>query len=277
MPRYSTPTTSLPSSQATYGRVVSASHGKPQITSNVYEGGRATTNPPSVSESEYNCLVPHCGFGTTTQGSLTRHYRERHYMEPPATQYTASTPRRFSPKKTHDAQQRQKSAVASTSRLSDSYNARFRNESPHLSGAVSPVSSIFASGSAQVSPPATGQHYPATAYYSASSSASPAASPPPVNIAAFTNSMRARLNAAIANQQANQAAEASRQLAALQNSSICAGYVGWRDDVDVANDVLDVATGHRRIYPGEELTEMMEFLPPTEDIGMADKNQLFAW
>ncbi|KAJ6493985.1 hypothetical protein C8R47DRAFT_1117950 [Mycena vitilis] len=64
---------------------------------------------------QFRCFEDNCGFSTTTQGALTRHYRERHHIEPPGIVVRKPVPRRHTPKATYGDQRRP--SVASTSYL----------------------------------------------------------------------------------------------------------------------------------------------------------------
>ncbi|KAJ7318232.1 hypothetical protein DFH08DRAFT_1037223 [Mycena albidolilacea] len=175
---------------------------------------------------QFQCLEDHCGFSTTTQGALTRHYRERHRMEPPS---VGRKPAR--------RRAQQQMPVASTSRLSEqpiSTTSRFYSES--LSEATG--------------------YYPATAYYTSSPRV---ASATPDSVTTYLRSLRTALTAAAAPGISLLCPSAGSPTAQYERrmslSPDCSGswsdtaeWVSWRDECDVTPDVvIAIATGEQAL------------------------------
>ncbi|KAJ7244425.1 hypothetical protein B0H12DRAFT_1236158 [Mycena haematopus] len=99
---------------------------------------------------QFQCLEDRCGFSTTTQGALTRHYRERHKLEPP------STGRKLGPVRHRAPRSQPQSRVASASRISEPSDG-----ASSVAGSSSPASSMTPTPSAH----GVSKYYPGTVYY----------------------------------------------------------------------------------------------------------------
>ncbi|KAJ6461038.1 hypothetical protein C8R45DRAFT_1220935 [Mycena sanguinolenta] len=223
---------------------------------------------------QFQCLEDHCGFSTTTQGALTRHYRERHHIEPP------SSGRKLAPVRRRALREEQP-PVASTSRISE----------------PSPA-------------PEVTKYYPATAYYPESS---PRASPvSDTGVSPHLSSLRMRSTAAAATSLPQVASTESLRSEQCENPASYFAlqrswptfdstdslpdeqWVSWRDECDIAPDsIVAIATGEQTLCEIEnslcvtcvtdedngkivgELTAT-ECLPWYGDFGLAEKRLLWA-
>ncbi|KAF7368874.1 hypothetical protein MVEN_00213200 [Mycena venus] len=220
---------------------------------------------------QFQCLEDRCPFSTTTQGALTRHYRERHHIEPPTTGRKPAPTRRRPPQKTYDVQNQ--STVASTSRVPERLAS---------SSATSVLSTALA--------PEVVKHYPSAAYYPTSSPRAHAASPPSNNVPVYLNSLHAKLpqpcppTGPHSAQCVRPPTYTSPRLSpmAIQSDYGSAGdppleWVSWRDECDdIASDVIAIATGERPLCERSMLTPRTEYLPVPADIGMTDRRFLWA-
>ncbi|KAJ7916126.1 hypothetical protein B0H13DRAFT_2450625 [Mycena leptocephala] len=214
----------------------------------------------------FQCLEDLCGFSTTSQGALTRHYRERHHIEPPTTVRTA---RRRPPRKKYDLQQH--GPVASTSRLSEphvSSISRFNSQEPpsFVSGVTSSALSASSTRSTALAPEIN-KYYPSTVYYPTSPNSSTSSTPPPSeNISAYLTGHTQRT--------AGTAPLCPLHLCPPKGphsdrDSGTAKWVSWRDECDVAPDVIAVATGERTLCERSMLISMTEYLPVPPDVAIA--------
>ncbi|KAJ7020169.1 hypothetical protein C8F04DRAFT_1145295 [Mycena alexandri] len=219
---------------------------------------------------QFQCLQTHCGFSTTSQGALTRHYRERHGMEPPISVRKPPVRRRI-PKRTNE----HPTPVASTSLLPDL--PRFSVLA--FNGPAAP-SSLSASALPGVSPALSSEinkYYPAAAYNTLPASTS---------VASPWNSTRTGLTSAAAlgpatgphscqSVRITPESVRPRQLPNYLYPPQSDTWVSWRDEYDVAPDVIAVATGEIALCE-RTMHSLTEYLPVPMDVGMADKRFLWA-
>ncbi|KAJ7171059.1 hypothetical protein C8R46DRAFT_1087572 [Mycena filopes] len=189
---------------------------------------------------QLQCLEPNCGFSTTSQGALTRHYRERHGMEPPVSlRKVAPPPRR---------------------RLKLKRNGEQASSAPS-----------FASSSAMVLD--RNKYYPAAYYTSSSSGASTsvASSPMRTELAATSRSLQAVSGGPPQSPRPRQAPMPSEV-----PSTGTEQWMSWRDDdVYLAPDALALASGELE-WCEDTMGSRTEFLPVHVDVGMVDKRSLWA-
>ncbi|KAJ7729752.1 hypothetical protein B0H16DRAFT_1586229 [Mycena metata] len=218
---------------------------------------------------QFQCLQTHCGFSTTSQGALTRHYRERHGMEPPIGA-RKPPPRRRTPKRTNE----HPSPVASTSLLPDLPHFSFSA----FNGSAAP-SSLSTSALPSVSLSEINKYYPAAAYNTLPSAVAS------TSVASAWNSTRPELTSAavlkaVAAPQCARITTEFAQPRQLPNylyppqPDTCT-WVSWRDEYDVAPDVIAMATGEIASCEGT-MHSLTEYLPVPIDVGMAEKQFLWA-
>ncbi|KAJ7143674.1 hypothetical protein C8R44DRAFT_758620 [Mycena epipterygia] len=241
---------------------------------------------------QFQCLEPHCGFSTTSQGAITRHYRERHHIEPPTSGRKPPAPRR-----TRLDQPQQ--PVASTSRFSETPSSvsRYSSLEPSYSTpvALSPAaafSPVAAFSPAPAPSPAlelnNNKYYPAAIYYSGSPSPSSMSPPSISSLACPPPRLPPSLPRSCppigphSDQCVRPPTYSSppRDLFAATRNDSCASstdvWVSWRDESDVADAIIAVATGERVLCERSMQTCMTEYLPVPEDVGVASKLYLFA-
>ncbi|KAF8218173.1 hypothetical protein K438DRAFT_1953009 [Mycena galopus ATCC 62051] len=232
----------------------------------------------------FQCLEDHCGFSTTTQGALTRHYRERHRTEPPS--------RKLVPLRRRAPRNQQQSQMASTSDLLeptissiprvDPLSSIFRSSSPALSA------SVLVTETSTAMAPAVTKYYPAAVYRDYPASSPREASPSPDSVSAYLSSLHTRLTAAATSHSTgphNGSPGPRPNFSSLQCMSpawdspdsppSAAEWVSWRDECDVAEEVLAIATGEQALCE-RSMMSMTEYLPVQGDIGMAEKRLLWA-
>ncbi|KAJ7434497.1 hypothetical protein B0H11DRAFT_2208348 [Mycena galericulata] len=233
---------------------------------------------------QFQCLELHCGFSTTSQGALTRHYRERHDMEPPASGRKPPAPRRRAPRRILEGNQ---SLGTPPSRLPALPTAGFNSQEARYS-ASSASSAVPASA---VSPPH--RYYPAAAYYSSPPPQAAQPIPQPDNVASrYTQSPSSSAapsipfprpcppvgphsNGCVHSHDLSSfplAHPPSRDSWIPRNAT----WVSWRDECDVAPHAIAIATGERVYCERSMPTCMTEYLPVPEDVGMAEKRFLWA-
>ncbi|KAJ6551735.1 hypothetical protein B0H19DRAFT_1158731 [Mycena capillaripes] len=240
---------------------------------------------------QFQCLQDHCGFSTTNQGALTRHYRERHHMEPPT---SIRKPRQRASRKLRSEQ-----LVASTSRLSESPISSISR----FSSAEPPFSATSTASSASMSPsvisttltPEMNKYYPATAHYPPSPPASTAPTSPyldsiSVHLAAGgtkLNTGTSKLYAPCppAGPQNHWCVDTPGYTSPPRLSTPRASsnlppspteWVSWRDECDVSLDLIAVATGEQAFSEQSMSMGMTEYLRVPAAIGMAEKRLLWA-
>ncbi|KAJ7694834.1 hypothetical protein B0H17DRAFT_1198990 [Mycena rosella] len=221
------------------------------------------------SDRPFKCVIPDCGFLTVNSGQLRRHYRDRHHLEPRG--------------RMHDSQQRSSDPMTI----------------PTLSVSEPPTSSILPIHSVEPTCSTSSvclssdlntnrtEYYPAAVYYSPSPP--PPTSPPLVG---------ADLHPAVP--ALNPACEvsplalpcppagphidhcffppsycAAPPACSADSDSSTATWASWRDDCDIAEDVIAVATGERPLSE-RMLARGTEYLPVPADIGLVDKRLLWA-
>ncbi|KAJ7653183.1 hypothetical protein DFH06DRAFT_527828 [Mycena polygramma] len=220
---------------------------------------------------QFQCFEDNCGFSTTTQGALTRHYRERHHIEPPGIVVRKPASRRRTPKTMYDDQRRP--SVASTSHLpappilpvSHFSSAR---SSASVSGITSGPPAASSASLHSPSIPEIHKHYRGTVY------SAPAAGRPKGSAGTEAICPPAEPRGDPYLYQPTRLCSAR---ARTPSPSCTAEWVSWRDeDFNVAQDIIAIATGERQLCERNMLGGMTEYLPVPGDIGMAEKRFLWA-
>ncbi|KAJ7449216.1 hypothetical protein FB451DRAFT_1531535 [Mycena latifolia] len=237
----------------------------------------------------FECLIPQCGFLTTSAGPFTRHYRERHYMEPPGRK--VSPLRRRAPRPMKYGQE-ELAVTRTPSRPSEPPNFII-SFAQSLEPPPSPSPLVESSGALELN---LTKYYPPSVNYSPSPPP-----PPPPPVAQPTTPSLAILSPEVPTPtpvsdmpfpalpclptgpssdqcllQLTYSSPPHLSLADESSDSSTCHWISWRDECDVASDVIAVATGDRVLCERSMRTCTTEYLPVPVDVGLVEKRFLWA-